>query len=161
LSEKDQLMVFFHKCKTNNTNGVIAITFGFNARLVSTIFQHVMTVFYDFAKDNIWWLTQEQNKKLMPRSFKKNFPNTIVIFDCAEVKTESPQKLDNAVWLYSQYKHSHTIKFLIGISPCGLINFVSRGYGGRTSDAQIVAGSGALKKLKKGDGVMVDKGRSF
>jgi len=35
LSEKDQLMVFFHKCKTNNTYGVLACTFGFNGKLVS------------------------------------------------------------------------------------------------------------------------------
>ena len=110
-----------------------------------------MDVFFLYAKDNIWWLTQEENAELMPQSFKKNFPKTISILDCAEVRTECPKNIANAVHLYSSYKHYHTIKFLISISPCGLINFVSRGYGGRSSDAQIVVGSGVLKKYKQGN----------
>ena len=50
LSEKDQLLVFYNKVKTNNTNGVLALTFGFNAQLVSKVFKHVEKVLFEHAK---------------------------------------------------------------------------------------------------------------
>ena len=57
---------------------------------------------------------------------------SIVILDACEMRTEIPSRVDHSVYAFSSYKHGHTIKFLIGIAPNGLITFISKGYGGRT-----------------------------
>lgn len=46
-------------------------------------------------------------------------------------------------------------------TPDGLINFISRGYGGRASDTIIVEDSGFLNCLSEGMDVMADRGFKF
>ena len=49
---------------------------------------------------------------------------------------------------FSSYKNHYTVKFLIGITPHGSISFVSKAWGGKTSD----------KFLLRGDLVLEDRG---
>ena len=56
------------------------------------------------------------------------------------------------------YKHHNTVKALIGITPTGLITFVSDVYGGNTSD-RFITEKEILNKIEPGDAIMVD--RSF
>ena len=46
----------------------------------------------------------------------------------------------------------------MSIAPNGFINFVSKGYGGRSSDKQIVGKSGFMNEIRSGEKVMADKG---
>ena len=48
---------------------------------------------------------------------------------------------------WSQYKHYNTIKYLISVTPQGVISFISNGWGGRTSDKYITENSGFLNHL--------------
>ena len=59
---------------------------------------------------------------------------------------------------FSQYKHHNTAKFLIGITPQGVISYVSKAWGGRTSDKYLTENCGILKNLIPGDVVMADRG---
>jgi hypothetical protein len=59
---------------------------------------------------------------------------------------------------FSNYKHHTTIKFLVGITPSGVISFVSEGWPGKTSDRQITIESGLIDLLDENDSVMADKG---
>ncbi|KAK0151943.1 THAP domain-containing protein 4 [Merluccius polli] len=59
---------------------------------------------------------------------------------------------------YSQYKHHNTVKFLISITPQGVISYVSKGWGGRTSDKHITENCGYLDKLSPGDVILADRG---
>lgn len=55
-------------------------------------------------------------------------------------------------------KGKHTIKFLVGITPSGIISFLSTAYGGRASDKSIFNEERIIEKLEPQDAVMVDKG---
>ena len=48
-----------------------------------------------------------------------------VVLDRAEVFIERPKSFDCQVATWSDYKHHHTIKFLVGISPSGFVTFLS------------------------------------
>lgn len=50
------------------------------------------------------------------------------------------------------------MKFLVGITPSGIISYISRPYGGRATDSFITSGCGILHMLEPGDLVLADKG---
>ena len=55
---------------------------------------------------------------------------------------------------WSNYKHHNTVKFLIGVTPQGVISFISKAWGGRVSDKYLTENSGLLRKLFPGDIVL-------
>ena len=60
--------------------------------------------------------------------------------------------------MYSNYKKHNTIKFLIGITPCESISFLSQCWGGRVSDKVITQESNFLRHLEQDDVVLADRG---
>ena len=101
---------------------------------------------------------REVIKLHMPEVFKNFYPNLTIIVDCTEIEMEKPSSLNAQSTCYSSYKSRNTMKALIGITPSGVINFVSEFFPGSASDKEIVVQSGFLAKLKQGDEVMADKG---
>lgn len=59
---------------------------------------------------------------------------------------------------FSNYKHHTTVKFLVGITPSGVISFVSEDWPGKTSDRELTISSGLIDLLDENDSVMADKG---
>ena len=89
----------------------------------------------------------------MPDCFKELYPNTRVVIDCTEIRTQQPSSLVLNSQLYSHYKRTHTFKCLICIAPYGAVTFVSFLYTGCMSDVEITKLSGILDILEPGDGV--------
>ena len=58
---------------------------------------------------------------------------------------------------YSDYKKHNTLKFLIGITSCGSISYLSKCWGGRVSDKQLTLESNFFSYLEPGD-VLADRG---
>ena len=106
----------------------------------------------------IVWPSKTQVKRTLPHCFRKMYPNCRVIIDCTEVYTETPTALDVAAALWSEYKHHHTLKFLVAITPRGAVSWISPVYGGRASDIHIVRDSGFLDNIERYDIVMADRG---
>lgn len=91
----------------------------------------------------------------MPDCFVE-FKEMRIVLDCTEVQLEICHCTTCCILTY--YKGMHTAKVLVGISPTGLLTFVSDGFGGRTSDKACVEKSGMLNKLNSfRDDIMVDK----
>ena len=90
------------------------------------------------------WPTQEQIRKIMPKSMKDKFPNVRCIIDCVEFKVAVPSSLFLHKMMYSDYKSHTTVKALVGIAPRGGFTFVSSLYPGSISDKDITLTSGIL-----------------
>ena len=70
----------------------------------------------------ITWLPEEAVRHNLPGvSIKAGYKKCRVILDCAEVFIERPKSLINQACTWSEYKHHNTIKFLVGLSPTGLV----------------------------------------
>ena len=81
-----------------------------------------------------------------------------IIIDCFEIFIERPSNLEARATTWSNYKHKNTVKVLLGITPQGVISFVSDTWGGRVSDKYLTDHCGILKKLLPGDIVLADRG---
>ncbi|KAB0804424.1 hypothetical protein PPYR_01394 [Photinus pyralis] len=75
-----------------------------------------------------------------------------------EIFTEKPKNKEASSQHFSHYKHHHTIKYFIGISPQGSVMFISKAFTGRSSDKFITENSGFLKNLLPGDLILADRG---
>jgi len=105
----------------------------------------------------IYWPSKQEISSNIPYCFDK-FNNVRVILDCTEINLQKPKCLTCRIKCYSNYKCTYTLKFLIGISPGGLITYISKPYGGRASDKAIFEQSNIIEMMQTPDAVMVDKG---
>ena len=81
----------------------------------------------------IAWPDRNSVQKTMPYSFRRNYGLSVIsIIDCFEIFIEKPSNLLAKSCTWSSYKHYNTAKYLISITPQGVINFISRGWGGRS-----------------------------
>ncbi|XP_064456898.1 uncharacterized protein LOC135367532 [Ornithodoros turicata] len=95
----------------------------------------------------------------MPTEFLRKYASTRVILDATEIRCEVPSSLSLQSSTYSSYKSSNTCKGLIGVSPNGLVSFVSELFTGSTSDRECVSRNGFLgPDFEENDVVMADKG---
>jgi ribosomal protein S15P/S13E len=60
--------------------------------------------------------------------------------------------------MYSHYKTHMTWKALVGVTPNGVVSFISDLWAGSISDKQLVIKSGMLDLCEQGDAIMGDKG---
>ena len=96
----------------------------------------------------------------IPTVFKSTFTRFTSIIGCFEIFIESPRNLLARAQCFSQYKRHCTIKVFISCTPLGAINFLSKCWGGRASDIQIVRDSEftTLKYHWPGDQILADRG---
>lgn len=125
--------------------------------VASTIIITWINILYLVLKDWLIWPTAAQVRASLPENFPEQYSDTRTILDCTEMFTVKPTNPSTQAATYSQYKHHNTLKVLIGITPTGLITFVSSVYGGNTSDRHI-AEAEFIDKVEPGDAIMVDRG---
>lgn len=158
LTVKERLILTLTKLKLDLSYVTLAALFNISNQLCKTYFFDMLTVLSKILKHCIYFPSSEEISANIPKCFKY-FPNCRVILDCTEITIQKPTCLCCRIKFYSQYKRNLTVKFMTGVSPAGLITFVSDAYGGRASDKIIFEESNLINKLcPNKDAIMVDKG---
>lgn len=152
-----RILLVMCKLKLNISFACLAVLFRISKPTCPKIFYATLSLLAVSLRPAIYWPTKQQILNNLPKCFDK-FKNTRVVLDCTEIKIQALNCLKCRVMSYSHYKGTHTMKYLIGITPSGLISFVSAGFGGRATDKAIFNYENVINKLDMHDAIMVDKG---
>lgn len=125
---------------------------------VSRIFNTWISFIYFKFKEVPLWPTREAIDQFMPTCFRSMYPTTRCIIDATEIFIEMPANPSAQQLTFSNYKNHNTLKALIGITPSGVVSFISDLYGGNISDKKLTQLSGLLDLLESGDAIMADRG---
>lgn len=159
LSTFQLLISVFLRLRLNLPMQHIAYLFKLHRSTVSARFKEALSVMYTQLLPLVRWPDREFLQVSMPHQFIESFGNKVaVIIDCFEIFIERPSNLQARAETWSNYKHNNTLKYMIGATPRGEISFISKGFGGRTSDREVTEESGFLNKLLPGDVVLADRG---
>ncbi|CAN8006058.1 unnamed protein product [Ixodes hexagonus] len=159
LSREDQLFLTLVKLSLGLFHMHLAHIFDVSTSTVSRIFTTWVNLLYVRLTELPWWPPRDVVDSTMPEEFKARYPATHAIIDATEVRCEVSSSLVLQSGTYCPYKSTNTFKGLIGISPNGLVSFVSELFMGSASDRELVIKSGFLEQeFAPGDTVMADKG---
>ncbi|KAF7650637.1 hypothetical protein LDENG_00122910, partial [Lucifuga dentata] len=153
------LLLTFMRLRLDLPAQHLAHLFRVSPKTVYRTFSEMVSFLYADLRHSIVWPDRDTLHKIMPHQFVEAFGHRVaVITDCFEIFTEKPSNLQAHAQMFSSYKHNHTMKYVIGITPKGSICFLSKGWGGRTSDKNLTQNSGFLDNLLPGDIVLADRG---
>ncbi|KAL7387754.1 hypothetical protein ABVT39_000377 [Epinephelus coioides] len=154
----DQILLTLMKLRQNFVMADLARQFKISQGQVSKTMGIWLDIMCEHMKDLIVWLPRETIKATLPKAFKEHFGNTTCVTDCTETVLQKAKNLDSRSESYSHYYANNTVKYLMAVSPSGIIMFISDAYSGKCSDRYITQNSGFLDYLRAGDEVMGDRG---
>lgn len=155
---RERVLLVFIKLKTNLTFSCMSTLFHLHYQTVSQTFFRTIPWIRAVCEPLVYWPSQAQIKRNLPHYFRPTYEDVVAVLDCTEIAIKKPACLHCRINAYSHYKGRETAKYLIAVTPGGTISFISRGYGGKCSDKQIVIQENVLDKINVGESVMTDKG---
>ena len=159
LKKIDEFLLTMMKLRLGSTNADLGQRFGISATTVTNVFTTWIKVLSRELGFLIYNPSFEVFRKTLPRKFQKpGYSKVRHIIDCTEIFIETPSDPVTRAATWSDYKHHNTAKILVSITPNGAFNFVSKAWGGRTSDVHLTRESGFYDILERYDEVMADRG---
>ena len=157
MTHESHLLLVLMKIRLGVTNKDLAYRFRINYSMVSKIYRSWLVILSKALQPLIVWHSRCVLRQHFPSAFK-SYKNCACIIDCTEIFIERSLNLEARAISWSNYKHTNTIKYLIGISPAGAVTSLSHGWGGRISDKQLKIESGFLDLQTFGDSILPDRG---
>lgn len=151
ISKMDQLLMCLMKLRQNYPHTDLAVRFNISQATVTNIVITWVHLLHDILFKQLMGSTSCLRNCLT--YFK------IIVLDSTEMsvtvsrKTKLCQKSTS-----TSSKHNNTWKAVIGVTPSGVITYVSTLYPGAMSDKNIVQHCGIMENLKAGDLILSDKG---
>lgn len=158
IAYRREFLLFLMRLRQNVSVELLALIFGVSRSTVSCVFNTWIDLFSTQLEWIIKWTEQASSRLLIPPCIAKSFPRLRAIIDCTELFIQRPQSTRDQTATYSHYKHHNTIKIFVAILGCGAVGFISKAYGGRTSDNYIFKNCGFLELLSSGDQILADRG---
>jgi hypothetical protein len=158
IKAEDQLFLTLVKLRTYKTNYELSLLFKITELEVYSAFvTWIRFMSLQWREINIW-PEREVVHFHTPTDFQRKFPKTRAIFDGTECPVQKPKDPAAQQVTFSTYKNRNTAKVLLGVTPGGMVSYVSPAYGGSTSDRQIVERSNLTTMCDPTDSIMADKG---
>ncbi|XP_052264175.1 uncharacterized protein LOC127871688 [Dreissena polymorpha] len=159
LGKFECLVMTLSRLRLNLTVNHLAYQLNVSCATISRTFVNTIDIMYVRLKPIVRWPDRASLRATMPVQFQRQFGNKCaVIIDCFEIFIERPSNLIARAETWSSYKHHNTVKFLIGITPQGVVSFISKGWGGRASDKYVTEHCNFLDNILPGDLVLADRG---
>ncbi|XP_058450627.1 uncharacterized protein LOC131430033 [Malaya genurostris] len=117
----DRVVLVMTKLKQNLSFAALATLFKIHPATVSKYFGHTVQLLFQILSPFVYMPPKEEIKKNIPLCFRENFKNVTMVLDCTAVSIVTLKCLNCRIATYSQYKSRRTAKFLIGVTPAGLI----------------------------------------
>jgi hypothetical protein len=154
----DVIYLVLRKLRLNESFQIIANEFGVTKSIASYLFRRFLPFISDHLKELVFWPSATSIRKCLPVAFRKSYRKVQTVIDCFEIEMDKPSDPVTQALTWSSYKNANTLKYFISITPNGLINFISTGYGGRITDELITSKWGNLNNLTQGMQAMADRG---
>jgi len=158
IDTRDIVCIVFQKIRLDDSFLRIGQMYAIDRSYVGKLFSKFCPIIAKILAPLIFCPSPEQTRKLLPIQFRLRYSKVEFIIDGLEIEIEKPSNPILQALTWSDYKQANTFKYLISITPCGLINFISIGYGGRISDKELTCTCGFLDKVRSGCYVMADRG---
>ncbi|XP_077526840.1 uncharacterized protein LOC144138436 isoform X2 [Haemaphysalis longicornis] len=156
ITAEDRVVLTLIKLKHNVCNTFLKDLFCCSLTSCSETIEQTTLVLSAILSSVISLPLKEEVLENTPQHFR-HFPNVVV--GCIEIPVSQPNRLTCALRCYSTYKKEFTCKYMVSVTPEGVIAQVSQGYGGRSSDIAMFEQSGLLELLDPvSDAVMADRG---
>ena len=158
LSPMEEMFLTLVRLRLGLMEQDLAYRFGISQSTSSRMIITWINFMYLQLKTIPLWPPKEVIRSNMPAAFKEKYPTTRVVIDATEVYIDQPKPPEIQQMTFSNYKNNNTYKGLIGISPDGIVIFISSLYPGSISDKELTRKCGILDLLEPGDSVMADRG---
>lgn len=160
LSVLERVLLCFIKLKTNLTFACMTSIFCIANSNVSRNFNLMLPMIKEALEYAVYFPSSDEIKANLPKAFRKyGYLHVRAILDCSEVKIQMLKCINCRISTYSRYKKGHTFKFMVAITPGGLISHVSKAYSGKASDKHIFNEENLIEMFDAhNDAIMMDKG---